>query len=144
MLLLPDQTYEQSREPDSLAPVKALKHLLNDTKYEPHITNLENDGKVLFNTSKSKLVNSPLNTSGDIRPTDKTGNHVNSPESFEKVSEFFNNIPEFVGEPLGPFSIKDDKDSTKTDAELLKECERFLNKYRIKPEFFCQYRKALE
>lgn len=144
MLLLPDQTYEESKDQKSSVPIKALKNLLSNTKLEPHITKIDSDEKISFDNSKAKSIKNVSNTTNDVHSTEAPKVHTSKTEDFEKVSEFFNNIPEFIGEPLGPFSIEDAKDGTKTDADLLKECERFLNKYRIKPEFFCRYRKKLE
>lgn len=66
---------------------------------------------------------------------------------FAKTCEFFDNIPEYRGDPLGPFSIplrKERNTSQKTNPNILKECESYLTKYRIRPEFFCRYRKAME
>lgn len=69
---------------------------------------------------------------------------VSTPDSFKQTCDFFNNIPEYHGEPLGPFSIPKAYKMSHTTADLLKECEILLNKYRIRPDFFCRYREAME
>lgn len=76
---------------------------------------------------------------------DESDSRCQTPESYTHTSEFFNNIPEFKGVPLRPFSIPPDKQGPlKTNANLLKECESFLFKHRIRPDFFCRYRKAMK
>lgn len=62
-------------------------------------------------------------------------------EGYDKTSQFFDNIPEFQGETLGPFSINNKSDfNIRTNIDLLRACEVFLMKHRIRPDFFCKYR----
>lgn len=107
---------------------------------------------------------------------------ISTPENFGRTTEFFNNIPDYLGDPFRPFSLSAvaeaaaaDKDgerlprralrpsardnadekrqrprpaaagrSAKEDsADVLKECEQFLHTHRIRPDFFCRYRKAV-
>lgn len=137
MLLLPDETYDECKDQNPLASMKALQNLLINTKFEPHITKTDSDEKISSCTSKIKFIK-------HVQPIEQPEVQSNELKDFEKISEFFNNIPEFVGEPLRPFRKEDAKDRTRTEADIIKECERFLQKYRIKPDFFCRYRKALE
>ncbi|XP_058056598.1 uncharacterized protein LOC131207977 [Anopheles bellator] len=69
-------------------------------------------------------------------------------DDYERTSDFFNNIPEFQGEALGPFSIagkgaEPDWGSIRTNVDILRACELFLMHHRIRPDFFCKYKKAM-
>uniref|UniRef100_A0A182F1G6 Uncharacterized protein n=1 Tax=Anopheles albimanus TaxID=7167 RepID=A0A182F1G6_ANOAL len=81
-------------------------------------------------------------------------------DDYDRTSDFFNNIPEFQGEPLGPFSLagkqtrpepEPDPDpdpdadwaSIRTNVDILRACELFLVRHRIRPDFFCKYKKAM-
>jgi hypothetical protein len=73
------------------------------------------------------------------------GEEIELSENYERTSEFFNNIPEYDGEALGPFSVHSKQDfSIRTNVDLLKACELFLSTHRIRPDFFCKYRNAVE
>lgn len=138
-MLLPDQTYEQCQ--DILAPLEALRKILEDSKFEPRLddgTNFKQNGINVEKKKVEKLKKIVENNQNemDIRSC--------SPESYGKTSEFFNNIPIYTGEPLGPFSIPNKRTSIRTSADVLKECESFLYKHRIRPDFFCRYRKAIK
>lgn len=144
MLLLPDQTYEQCQH--VLTPLIALRRLLSDADYTPKIE-LDSNGKTAPHTIfDEQSIDGSVSGSTTTQSVGSDGHKVraDSPESYEKTSEFFNNIPDFNGEPLGPFSIPQTRDNVKTTADLLKECEFFLYKYRIRPDFFCRYRNAME
>lgn len=146
MLLLPDQTYEQCQH--VLTPLIALRRLLNDVDCRPKIGADLYGKKLPYSTFDEERsidrsdCDSTTTQSGES--DDQVKMHADSPESYEQTSEFFNNIPDFNGESLGPFSIPQTRDNVKTTADLLKECEMFLYKYRIRPDFFCRYRKAIE
>lgn len=163
MLLLPDQTYEQYQGEKTLttSPLIALKRILSDANFCPKIPHFDVG---LPNGKKSTTRNVPTNFNGffgislgNSSGSSKTAEHRNNdknharreiecgtPESFKATCDFFNNIPEFKGEPLGPFSIPKAHKVSDADADLLKECELLLYKYRIRPDFFCRYRKAME
>lgn len=167
MLLLPDQTYEQYQGGKTLppSPISALKRILNDAKLiqkpaqfterpsQPAKTPTINGNKSASHRIRITNVQAHLEAffgvMGNAHTTKSDHSkykeyRVPTPEGFEQTAEFFNNIPEFNGEALGPFSIpKHNKLSYRTE-DLLKECEELLNKYRIKPDFFCRYRKAME
>ncbi|XP_058122312.1 uncharacterized protein LOC131293118 [Anopheles ziemanni] len=69
-------------------------------------------------------------------------------DDYDKTSDFFNNIPEFHGEALGPFSLADkrtepDWGSIRTNVDILRACELFLMRHRMRPDFFCKYTKAM-
>uniref|UniRef100_A0A2M3Z623 Uncharacterized protein n=1 Tax=Anopheles braziliensis TaxID=58242 RepID=A0A2M3Z623_9DIPT len=82
------------------------------------------------------------------------GDHTTDPmtercDDYDKTSDFFNNIPEFQGEALGPFSLagkqnrpepepEPDPDwaSIRTNVDILRACELFLVRHRIRPDFF--------
>lgn len=153
-MLLPDQTYEQCQ--DMLAPLVALKRILNDTESKPQIET-EYKGKCNIVEDQSEDSGDEVNEKDDIvkcgptvdnatdAPGDKdTDERLHTPESYDQTSDFFNNVPDFNGEPLGPFSISYARDSQRTSADLMKECELFLHRHRIRPDFFCRYRKAME
>ncbi|GAB0095316.1 hypothetical protein DMENIID0001_106810 [Sergentomyia squamirostris] len=90
----------------------------------------------------------------DKSENDGCDTRSSSPESFEKTANFFNNIPEFAGQPLGPFTRQSpDGVATKsphhdtsvhTNMDILRACEMFLFKHRIRPDFFCRYKKAMD
>ncbi|XP_059609617.1 uncharacterized protein LOC132256982 [Phlebotomus argentipes] len=82
-----------------------------------------------------------------------TENHSrsNSPKDFERTTNFFNNIPEFCGQPLRPFTRPENSskephqtNSVHTNLDILRACEMFLYKHRIRPDFFCRYKKAMD
>lgn len=136
-MLLPDQTYEQCQ--DILAPLEALRKILEESKFEPRLDDGNNCKQNVMNVEKrkvEKLKRLVENNNDDERSC--------SPESYGKTSEFFNNIPIYTGEPLGPFSIPNKRTSIRTSADVLKECESFLYKHRIRPDFFCRYRNAIK
>lgn len=160
-MLLPDQTYEQCQE--ILAPLKAIRKILEDSNVEP--TLFENTTKcassrpvIVIEKKKKKLVDkNSKNVCVSDKPYQSNESiiRVDTPENFGKTSDFFNNIPEYTGDPLGPFTLPDKKNNendgecggiktSKTSADVLKECELFLYKHRIRPDFFCRYRKAIE
>lgn len=152
MLLLPDQTYEQCQ--DLLTPLIVLKRLLTNADFRPKIE-IDLNGKKSTNNAATIRRSYECQFRGQrsngesngTTPTDEDVENeirIRTPNGYEHTSEFFNNIPEFNGEPLGPFSIPNTRETSKTTADLLKECEMFLYKYRIKPDFFCRYRKAME
>ncbi|XP_035905018.1 uncharacterized protein LOC118509047 [Anopheles stephensi] len=69
-------------------------------------------------------------------------------DDYDKTSDFFNNIPEFQGEALGPFSItakrtEPDWGSIRTNVDILRACELFLMRHRMRPDFFCKYKTAM-
>uniref|UniRef100_A0A8W7PCX1 Uncharacterized protein n=1 Tax=Anopheles coluzzii TaxID=1518534 RepID=A0A8W7PCX1_ANOCL len=69
-------------------------------------------------------------------------------DDYDKTSDFFNNIPEFQGEALGPFSIANkgtepDWGSIRTNVDILRACELFLMRHRMRPDFFCKYKTAM-
>lgn len=198
-MLLPDQTYEQCQ----LAPLVALKRILDDTESKPqieieynsekyalvvnrnnddidaedgngasfdcvddereatathHIANAIVDDNAcrmtdnLVDRKKSDSCNELAKvpaSNGQIDVAEKGGfddrcTRSNTPESYDQTSDFFNNVPDFMGEPLGPFSIPHVKNSQQTSADLMRECELFLYRHRMRPDFFCRYRKAVE
>lgn len=64
---------------------------------------------------------------------------------YDKTSDFFNNIPEFQGESLGPFSLKNKNDlNIRTNIDILRACELFLMRNRIRPDFFCKYKTTVK
>lgn len=147
MLLLPDQTYEQYQGQQGTLPTPliALRHLLSNANFYPKIPRCSDQINCNGKSPTAPLANgkSPTNHSG-TNGIEKKEHRVSTPESYEQTSEFFNNIPDFNGEPLGPFSIPSAREMSNATADLLKECELFLYKYRIRPDFFCRYRKAME
>lgn len=160
MLLLPDQTYEQyqgEKTTLSTSPLIALKRILSDANFCPKIPHF--DGLPRFESNGKKPIArnvqtncngffgiSLANSSGTNSKSERNDRdqRASTPDSFKETCDFFNNIPEFNGEPLGPFSIPKASRISHTDADLLKECELLLYKYRIRPDFFCRYRKAME
>lgn len=151
-MLLPDQTYEQASREDFLESIDLLKKLLksndtNDIKIKrPDSVYTIKDKEKSFNESVDddcKIIeNDIFSESENSDDGEKRGD---SPENFQKTSEFFNNIPEFKGEPMGPFKIPEEMEITNTaNPDILRECESFLWKYRIRPDFFCRYRRAME
>lgn len=167
MLLLPDQTYEQYQGEKGLpkTPLSALKRILSENTSLPpksfHFiksavtakTPTINGSKTTANRTRIANVQTHLEAffgvMGNTQPTKSNHNkfkeyRVPTPEGFEQTAEFFNNIPEFHGEALGPFSIPKQNKLSYRAEDLLKECEELLTKYRIKPDFFCRYRKAME
>lgn len=133
-MLLPDQTYEQGQQ--ILQPLKAIRKILKDSIDPP------------AKDSTKNVIDSSAKTSAKQRVADDYS------EDYRRTAEFFNNIPDFSGDPLGPFSLpakeapsasQDAPNPTpKTSADVLKECELFLFKHRIRPDFFCRYRKGQE
>lgn len=163
MLLLPDQTYEQYQGQKTLStpsPLITLKRFLADANFCPKVTqfaeqtiqrsNPNGKPKTPVRTEKpAATVQLDFDTffknmGNKIAPNPSKTDRVCTPESFKQTCDFFNNIPEFNGEPLGPFSIPKASKTSHTTADLLKECEILLNKYRIRPDFFCRYREAME
>lgn len=153
-MLLPDQTYEQCQ--DMLAPLVALKRILDDTESKPQIEieygekctadGLRNDGHGcdVVDRTRTAVGETVGATPVDNAAEEDRYNGNETPESYERTSDFFNNIPEFNGEPLGPFSVPHARDSQQTSADLMRECELFLYRHRIRPDFFCRYRKVLQ
>lgn len=158
MLLLPDQTYEQYQGEKTLttSPLIALKRILSDANFCPKIPHFDGLPRFEANGKKTSPRNGPTNVNGffGIHLGNSTGpakterndreQRTGTPESFQQTCDFFNNIPEYNGEPLGPFSIPKVNRVSNNDADLLKECELLLYKYRIRPDFFCRYGKAME
>jgi len=136
-MLLPDQTYEQCQ--DILAPLEALRKILEDSKFEPRLDDGTNYKPNVTNLEKKKIEKCKKVVEINVDEIRSC-----SPESYGKTSEFFNNIPIYTCEPLGPFSIPNKRTSIRTSADVLKECELFLYKHRIRPDFFCRYRKAIK
>ncbi|XP_053673642.1 uncharacterized protein LOC128723903 [Anopheles nili] len=69
-------------------------------------------------------------------------------DDYDKTSDFFNNIPEFQGEALGPFSITGKRtepnwSGIRTNVDVLRACELFLVRHRMRPDFFCKYKTAM-
>lgn len=150
MLLLPDQTYEQYQGEKTLttsSPLIALKRILGDANFcpkIPHFDGLSNGKKVVTRNGQTNFNGFfGINLTSKQERGDRE-QRTGTPDSFQQTCDFFNNIPEFHGEPLGPFSIPKAHKVSNADADLLKECELLLYKYRIRPDFFCRYRKAME
>lgn len=168
-MLLPDQTYEQCH--DMLAPVVALKRILDDTESKPQIEIEYNEKSIVTNDdsdNNNKKNNGQVSGGGgawsdtaaddgnkhelemliaggdENEHQDEKTDRFSTPESYDQTSDFFNNVPDFHGEPLGPFSIPHVKNSQQTSADLMRECELFLYRHRIRPDFFCRYRKVVE
>lgn len=150
-MLLPDQTYEQVDNNSHDHDVEKLddnyKRILHTTEFTVHdekVNVIENVNQGKFETEEN--LTEEINELIDSTESETSEKRDDSPENFSKTSEFFNNIPEFCGEPLGPFTLKskNDEPSVQTSPDILRECESFLGKYRIRPEFFCRYRRAME
>lgn len=159
MLLLPDQTYEQYQGEKTLTttPLLALKRLLSDANFCPKIphvfdTHVKKNGTQsasshangFFGLNLGNVLGGTKIDRNDQEKQKQQQLRPGTPESFQQTNDFFNNIPEFHGEPLGVFSIPKANRMSNNDADLLKECELLLYKYRIRPDFFCRYRKAME
>uniref|UniRef100_A0A182Q676 Uncharacterized protein n=1 Tax=Anopheles farauti TaxID=69004 RepID=A0A182Q676_9DIPT len=76
------------------------------------------------------------------------GHDPSERDDYDKTSDFFNNIPEFQGEALGPFSIESkanepDWGNIRTNVDILRACELFLMRHRMRPDFFCKYKMAM-
>uniref|UniRef100_A0A182MDK6 Uncharacterized protein n=1 Tax=Anopheles culicifacies TaxID=139723 RepID=A0A182MDK6_9DIPT len=81
-------------------------------------------------------------------PAPSDGPEPGERDDYDKTSDFFNNIPEFQGEALGPFSIagkrtEPDWGSIRTNVDILRACELFLMRHRMRPDFFCKYKTAM-
>ena len=158
MLLLPDQTYEQYQGEKTLTttPLLALKRLLSDANFCPKIPHFDTHVKKNATQNSSTHVNGFFGINlGNVlggtkidqekqKQQKQQQQRCGTPDSFKETCDFFNNIPEFHGEALGPFSIPKANRMSNNDADLLKECELLLYKYRIRPDFFCRYGKAME
>lgn len=150
-MLLPDQTYEQCQV--ILAPLKAIRKILEESKVEPKLPETTKSSPNNSHTAKSGKAKSEkvrkIGRSSEELDNMCKADRGETPESFRRTSEFFNNIPDYAGDPMGPFSLPnttttEDEVKSRTSADVLKECELFLHKHRIRPDFFCRYRKALE
>lgn len=152
-MLLPDQTYEQCQA--ILTPILAIRKILQDSRLNA-ATSTASDGKQedRINGLRSKKAASGKHRKVETDGENNAGSKVRdaTPENFVKTSEFFNNIPDYTGAPIGPFGMtyepegsdgKFGRNVNKT-ADLLKECEEFLHTHRIRPDFFCRYRKAIK
>lgn len=146
-MLLPDQTYEQAYPPHNIPLHKNIIAAKQQSNGSTPPTSKSNIPNKLNITSESESDSDSESESDQF--------HDDHRKNFDKTTEFFNNIPEYSGEPLGPFSIplintnNDIKTSIKTSIktnqdDILRECESFLWKYRIRPEFFCRYRQVKE
>jgi len=106
------------------------------------------------------------------KPRSKSSNdHHSSTNSYDRTADFFENIPDFVGASLPTFLYSPQSD-TPPDApesppsssdpsghaveepqelssesencdDVLRLCEDFLCRHRMRPDFFCQYHKAV-
>lgn len=154
MLLLPDQTYEQCQA--ILTPILAIRKILQDSRLN-EVSAATNgggkqDGTRIHGSPSKKAALETLRRPGDEDrdPTSGAKWRGATPENFVRTSEFFNNIPDYTGDPLGPFGMADETEEADgkignlSAADVLKECEEFLQTHRIRPDFFCRYRKAVE
>ncbi|KAH8299222.1 hypothetical protein KR018_010616, partial [Drosophila ironensis] len=93
-----------------------------------------------------------------------------SSSSYERTADFFENIPDFLGDSLPSFlyspqeqqdvqpkgreRIKDEEECVESEStsdrsencdedDVLRLCEDFLCRHRMRPDFFCQYHKAV-
>jgi hypothetical protein len=169
-MLLPDQTYEQANPAQDILTsygqligeddedIIEKKLFLASLKANLKVSTLPRSKQKLKDRINSDDVQS-LHTFGEhnvaaeeekSRMEEKKNaknaqRRDNGDENYERTSEFFNNIPEFDGEALGPFSVHSKQDfSIRTNVDLLKACEVFLETHRIRPDFFCKYRSAVE
>lgn len=149
-MLLPDQTYEQAvGHPNKILPPKI-----------PHLKVFHRKGDSKFLKIDREYLDDVLEE--EIDQDEVCSNRNESTGSYEKTSEFFNNIPDYVGETFMPFDVKeergiiDDRDNVGDDqdddeekksfansSDILRECEQFLWRYRIRSDFFCKYHKAV-
>lgn len=154
-MLLPDQTYEQCQA--ILTPLLAIRKILHESRFgvasdvETHNVTRPNLEKTKKSTGKFRKIDVRDDEKKDKGGIDESGLRGGTPENFMQTSEFFNNIPDYMGDPLSLFSMVADTDSTaetgnkcSTNADVLRECEEFLQTHRIRPDFFCRYRKAIE
>lgn len=158
-MLLPDQTYEQ------MAPLAAFKSQFNGNRFKPkklqrliknfgHGNRLRNDLNTKCRLQIQDSCNEIIEEVAGEEETDSSEDDISdewdssdTSQSYDNTSDFFNNIPEFDGEPLGPFSLNDKCNDNKTahiSDDVLKEFETFLWRYRIRPDFFCRYRKVIK
>lgn len=158
-MLLPDQTYEQCQA--ILTPILAIRKILQDSRFDI-VTSSTADSK---QNVRSNGLRSKRAALGKLRRIDDNDDNVDynkgakdrgaTPENFVKTSDFFNNIPDYMGDPLGPFGMPNETECADGDgengshqinnaADVLKECEEFLHTHRIRSDFFCRYRKAIE
>lgn len=147
-MLLPDQTYEQCQA--MLTPMLVIRKILQESR-DAALASI--DGKqheLRANGGRSKKVMA----TGKLRRIEvHDEDRGATPDNFVRTSEFFNNIPDYTGDPLGPFGMAADADGGGADhkfgphdnaADVLRECEEFLHTHRIRPDFFCRYRMAIE
>lgn len=175
MLLLPDQTYEQCQDAltplialkrflngvhlrsnggnvngknstSSAAVTANANSIATDAnRKRSFVDKLQHSFNHSLGDSSTSQSSDDDDDEHDEGDSDESDSRCDTPESYAHTSEFFNNIPDFSGEALRPFSISPTRGTTqKTNANLLKECESYLFKYRIRPDFFCRYRRAME
>ncbi|BFF93647.1 unconventional myosin-IXb [Drosophila madeirensis] len=116
---------------------------------------------------KSRRSRSPLS-----KQRSKSSSAASS-SSYDRTADFFENIPDFLGDSLPSFLYSPQVEEPKTerqneghrnesqvlaeeehsestsqsdnceDDDVLKLCEDFLCRHRMRPDFFCQYHKAV-
>lgn len=98
---------------------------------------------------------------------ESTGYSTSNSGSYKKTNEFFENIPEiedeafteeFVSRPQqrvplnnrcakgtrhSRYSFYGESEDLSTNPHFLRNCEAFIQQYHIRPDFFCQYYKAI-
>ncbi|XP_037959000.1 uncharacterized protein LOC119688392 [Teleopsis dalmanni] len=147
-MLLPDETYEDYEE--KLNFRRIFTKDIKDSK-----ANL----KLLAN--RANFITSPdvVTQGGGLTQRDHDVNSVSfTSGSYEYNTDFFNNIPDFMGETFPPCTFEhqcsDGRSDTATSrsnsdidsnatSEVLRICKDFLWRHRMRPDFFCQYHKAI-
>ncbi|XP_068140954.1 uncharacterized protein [Drosophila tropicalis] len=142
-MLLPDQTYADYN-------VGSHRHR------SIHLT----ASQEIFHKPRTRTrTRSPNRTK--IKPRSKSST---STSSYDRTADFFENIPDFLGTTLPAFlyspaeeaaaeisqkEVLDQSDASSSKSEncdnddVLRLCEDFLCRHRMRPDFFCQYHKAV-
>ncbi|XP_075150428.1 uncharacterized protein LOC142224531 [Haematobia irritans] len=153
-MLFPDETYE-----DYHRRINSSKSNQSKTTHSransPH--------RSLEERRSHKSRNNSAKSQGSSGRESAGGSTSNS-GSYKKTKDFFENIPEIEDEHLPSNyeqhagrrrtykhsktskdndGFEDDPSDLSTNPIFLRKCEAFIQHYRIRPDFFCQYYKAI-
>lgn len=150
-MLFPDETYEDYHRRISLTNTRS-----KSTATSLPNTTTTSEGSLKKDNSKRK----PASSGSSERESSCTSSNSGS---YKRCNEFFDNIPELEEEEHVPHFDRqhekskqrtpkhhqssngygDESSDLSTNPYFLRRCEAYMRQYGIRPDFFCQYYKAV-
>ncbi|XP_061398527.1 probable basic-leucine zipper transcription factor E [Musca vetustissima] len=139
-MLFPDETYEDYYRRISLSKTHT------DLTFEGNVKKVDNTRKTASSGSSGHESSCTNSNSGSYKRTNDFFDNI--PEIEEETAELFDrnqekNHKDDTAKQFRNNINEDDSTDLSTNPRFLRYCEAIIQQYRIRPDFFCQYYKAI-